>query len=68
MNHAAKFHVPLDYDAADELLVAILQEHLRTVVSNPKYIDDKKYQAKYVKAVNFVLEHFGGEPVMVKQN
>lgn len=63
-----KFLVPLDYAAADGLVLAILQETV-TVYLNEKsaHLDDQEYAEQFVTAANLVIEHFGVEPVTAKK-
>jgi hypothetical protein len=60
---SGKFLVALDYDAADALLISVLQEYLRMVRDEPRCIEEDEYREQLFAAANFVIEHFGGEPI-----
>ena len=56
--------IELEVLDCDALVIAALQQSARTCIEVCSYTaEDKKYAKQYRKAVNVVLEHFGGEIV-----
>jgi hypothetical protein len=65
-----RFATELDYEAADAIVIEALRRSLDNVLETCDWLnlseDQVAYAEQYKAAVNFVLEHFGGEPVKNK--
>lgn len=62
-----KLTVEIKIEEAEALVVEVLRDSIKTCLELSSRIEDEGYAREYLKAGNFVLDHFGAKPVRGKK-